>query len=338
MIVLSVDMMSGDYGLSSTVPAVSKFLQQYPDVHLLLVGDESKIRQQMLSNNVAENRCEIIHCTEVVDMDEDPRHALKNKKDSSIRVCINQVKDGKAVAAISAGNTGALMAIAKFVLKTISGVQRPAIAKFLPTASDDTVCALDLGANVECTPEQLLQFSILGSQLVKEIYPQKTNPRIGLLNIGTEEIKGTENLQNSYKLLKESRINFIGNIESSDIFFDKADVIVCDGLIGNIALKAIEGSAKFMGGVIKSEFKHSLYSKMVALWAMPILKKFQKRLDPRRFNGAIFLGLRGIVVKSHGGTDDTGFFYALEEAYRGAKTDFLVSVEKDLTEKLQSNQ
>ncbi|MBR6026789.1 MAG: phosphate acyltransferase PlsX [Neisseriaceae bacterium] len=336
MITIAVDAMGGDVGLDVTVPAAAMFLQKYSDARLLMVGDEKLIRQACAKTNIPTNRVEIIHATEVVGMDEPPQHALKNKKDSSMRVAINQIKEGHAAAAVSAGNTGALMATAKFVLKTVSGIQRPAIAKFLPANNNKLVCTLDLGANIDCPSEQLFQFAIMGVHLVKALQPEKENPSVGLLNVGTEEIKGTDTVKAAFSLLKNSHLNFIGNVEGADIFDGKADVVVCDGFVGNIVLKTIEGSVRFIGNVIKEEFKQSLYSKWVALWAMPVLRKFKTRLDPRRFNGAIFLGLRGIVIKSHGGTDAEGFFYALAEAYREVNANFIESLEKTVEQDLSN--
>lgn len=328
MITLAIDAMGGDVGVAVTAPAAAAFLRQHDDVRLRMTGNEAQIRAALSAARADMARIEIIPASQVVGMDESPQLALKNKKDSSMRVAINQVKEGLADAAVSAGNTGALMATAKFVLKTLPGIDRPAIAKFLPAQNHDIVCALDLGANVDCPPEQLLQFAVLGTQLVRALHPQKKTPRVGLLNVGTEDIKGTQTVKAAYEMLSASALNFIGNIEGSDLFTGKADVIVCDGFVGNIALKTMEGSVLFIGGLIKEEFKHSLYSKWVALWALPVLRKFRTRLDPRRFNGAIFLGLRGIVVKSHGGTDAVGFTFALNEAYEEARANIISKLEQ----------
>ncbi|MDO5685995.1 MAG: phosphate acyltransferase PlsX [Neisseria sp.] len=338
MITLAVDAMGGDFGLPVTVPGAVAFLRQYPDTRLLMVGDEAAVRDALTAARAPMERIEVVHCSEIVGMDESPQLALKNKKDSSMRVAINQVKSGQAVAAVSAGNTGALMATARFVLKTLPGIDRPAIAKFLPADNNELVCALDLGANIDCPPEQLLQFAVMGAQLVAALQPHKTSPRIGLLNVGTENIKGTETVKAAHALLRDSHLNFVGNIEGSDIFGGKVDVVVCDGFVGNIVLKTIEGSVLFIGGIIKEEFKRSLYSKWVALWSLPVLRKFKTRLDPRRFNGAIFLGLRGIVVKSHGGTDAEGFTYALAEAYHEARADIITSLESAVARDLSQMQ
>lgn len=338
MITIAVDAMGGDVGLNVTVPASVAFLERQKDVQVVMVGDEAQLKQALASANAPMNRISIVHATQVVDMDEDPRSALRHKKDSSMRVAINQVKDGLAQAAVSAGNTGALMATAKFVLKTIDGIERPAIAKFLPALNGGLTCMLDLGGNVDCSPEQLVQFAIMGSQLVQAVQPDMTEPRVGLLNIGSEDIKGTQVVKDAYQLLQQTPLNFIGNVEGDDIFAGEVEVIVADGFVGNVALKSIEGAVKMMAQVIKEEFNHSAMSKAQGLIAKPVLGQVKKRIDPRRFNGAIFLGLRGIVVKSHGGTDAVGFNYALQEAYHEAKADILTSIQKGVAAHLASDQ
>lgn len=334
MITIAVDAMGGDEGLSVTIPAAKLFLQQHADAQLILLGNQAAIEQKIKECRLEQDRIEIIHAEEVVQMDESPQYALKNKKQSSMRLAINQVKEGHAQAAVSAGNTGALMATARFVLKTLPGIDRPAIAKFLPAENNQLVCALDLGANIDCSAEQLLQFAVMGNQLVRALYPEKDEPKIGLLNVGTEEIKGTEVIKNTHTMLSNSHLNFVGNVEGTDIFSGRVDVVVCDGFIGNIVLKTIEGSVRFISQTIRSEFKHSLFSKITALFALPVLKRFKTRLDPRRFNGAIFLGLRGIVIKSHGGTDAEGFAYALQEAYHEAKKDVMHALEEGVSQDL----
>lgn len=251
-----------------------------------------------------------------------------------MRVAIEQVKNGAAQAAVSAGNTGALMATARFVLKTLPNVERPAIAKFLPAQGEHLTLMLDLGANVDCTAEQLVQFAVLGSELVSALYPEKARPRVGLLNVGTEEIKGTEVVKQAFTLLRASSLNFVGNVESNAIFGGEVDVVIADGFVGNVVLKTIEGAVKFMGGAIKEEFNRNAFTKLGALGALPALNGFKKRLDPRRFNGAIFLGLRGVVVKSHGGTDAVGFEYALAEAYHQAQSDVPLKIEQGVAQAL----
>lgn len=333
MITLAVDAMGGDIGLDVTIPATAEFLKKQSDVKLLLVGDAEKIQASLQQYNITSNRVEVIHASQVVEMDEQPQLALKNKKDSSMRVAINQVKEGNAQAAVSAGNTGALMATARFVLKTLPGIDRPAIAKFLPSENSTTLM-LDLGANVDCTAEQLVQFAVIGSELVQALDPTRSNPRIGLLNVGTEDIKGTETVKQTFNMLKNSDLNFVGNIEGNGVFSGEVDVVVADGFVGNVVLKTIEGAVKFMGNAIKQEFKANIFTKLGALAALPALKGFKNKLDPRKFNGAIFLGLRGIVIKSHGGTDAVGFTYALEEAYHEAKADSLARIEQGVSARL----
>ncbi|QEY24140.1 phosphate acyltransferase PlsX [Neisseria animalis] len=334
MITLAVDAMGGDAGLSVTVPGAVAFLKQQPNASLIMVGDETALRQALDKAQAPMERIQIVHASQVVEMDEAPQLALKNKKDSSMRIAINQVKEGNAQAAVSAGNTGALMATARFVLKTIPGIERPAIAKFLPGKNNHMTLVLDLGANVDCTAEQLTQFAVIGSELVHAFHPERGAPRVGLLNVGAEDIKGTDTVKQTYKLLQSSRLNFIGNVEGDDIFSGKADVVVADGFVGNIMLKTVEGSVKFIGSALKQEFARNLLTKLAALTALPALRGFKQKFDPRKFNGAIFLGLRGVVVKSHGGTDETGFTFALEEAYHEAEAASLAKIEAGVAEQL----
>ena len=313
---------------------ITLFLRQQADVRLLMVGDEVQVRQALEAANAPMDRIQIVHAAQVVEMDEQPQSALKNKKDSSMRIAVNQVKEGLAQAAVSAGNTGALMATARFVLKTIQGIERPAIAKFIPSQNGHMTLVLDLGANVDCTPEQLVQFAVIGSELVHALYPNAGAPRVGLLNVGTEDIKGTDTVKQVFKLLSGSKLNFVGNVEGGSIFSGDVDVVVADGFVGNIVLKTIEGAVRFMGSAIKQEFQTNLLTKLGALAAMPALKGFKNKLDPRKFNGAIFLGLRGVVIKSHGGTDAVGFSYALEEAFHEAKADSLTRIQQGVAEQL----
>ncbi|WP_314935518.1 phosphate acyltransferase PlsX [Neisseria elongata] len=334
MITLAVDAMGGDAGLAVTIPGALLFLRQQTDVRLLMVGNEVQVRQALEAANAPMDRIQIVHAAQVVEMDEQPQSALKNKKDSSMRIAVNQVKEGLAQAAVSAGNTGALMATARFVLKTIQGIERPAIAKFIPSQNGHMTLVLDLGANVDCTPEQLVQFAVIGSELVHALYPNAGAPRVGLLNVGTEDIKGTDTVKQVFKLLSGSKLNFVGNVEGGSIFSGDVDVVVADGFVGNIVLKTIEGAVRFMGSAIKQEFQANLLTKLGALAAMPALKGFKNKLDPRKFNGAIFLGLRGVVIKSHGGTDAVGFSYALEEAFHEAKADSLTRIQQGVAEQL----
>ncbi|MCX8515021.1 MAG: phosphate acyltransferase PlsX [Burkholderiales bacterium] len=312
-IVLSVDAMGGDHGVKVIIPACLKFLKDHKEIKLVLVGDKDLITKHLKihKKNYAK-RIEIIHSTQVVEMDEAPQVAMRNKKDSSMRVAIEQVKLAKAHAVVSAGNTGALMAIARYVLRTMQGIDRPAIAKLLPTINGE-VCVLDLGANVKSTPQQLLQFGIMGAQLMKAV-THKKNPTVGILNVGTEEIKGHEDVKIASDLLRKSSLNFYGNVEGDDITKGTVDVVVCDGFTGNVALKTIEGVAKMISLILKQAFNKSFISKIMAIIVFPILNKVKHRLDPRKYNGAVLLGLNGLVIKSHGGADEIAFYYALEQA------------------------
>ncbi len=335
MITLAVDAMGGDIGLDVTAPAAVAFLQQYPDAHLIMTGDEPAVQAALSQAGAPFERIRIVHTSQVVGMDELPQSALKNKKDSSMRIAMELVKNGEAQAAVSAGNTGALMATARFVLKMLPCIERPAIAKFLPAHGGHTLI-LDLGANADCTAEQLFQFAVMGSALYQALNPDSGRARVGLLNIGTEEIKGTEAVKQAYALLKNSGLNFAGNIEGNDIFGNNVDVVVADGFVGNVVLKTIEGAVKFLGAAIKDEFKRSWLTRLGGLGALPALNGFKTRFDPRRYNGAIFLGLRGIVVKSHGGADAVGFAYALAEAYQQAKAGSLNTVSDAIAEQMSA--
>lgn len=329
-VVLSVDAMGGDHGASVTVPASLKFLKDNPEVRLILVGDSDTIYKHIgdeLSNY--SDRIEVVHTTQVVEMDEPPQLAMRNKKDSSMRVAINLLKDERAQAIVSAGNTGALMATSRYVLRTMDGIDRPAIAKILPTIKGE-VCVLDLGANVESSPEHLLQFAIMGSQLMRGV-TGKLAPTVGILNIGSEDIKGHEGIKKASELLKASNLNFYGNVEGDDINKGTVDVIVCDGFTGNIALKTIEGAAKMIGYFIKQEFTSSLSSKIMALLSKPVLNRVKERLDPHKYNGAVLIGLNGLVIKSHGGTDEVGFYYALLQAYHEVNAGVIKLLEEYLS-------
>jgi phosphate acyltransferase len=332
-ITVAIDVMGGDFGPRVTIPAALELLKEDPQVNVVLVGLTDAISNQLAQHSALSHpRITIRHASEVVLMDESPQSALKNKKDSSMRVAINLVKEGIAHACVSAGNTGALMATARFVLKTLDGIDRPAIAGILPNQKGITYM-LDLGANADCTPEHLVGFAIMGSVLVSCI-EKKPNPTIGLLNIGSEDIKGNEVVKLTAERLKESHLNFYGNVEGDDIYKGTTDVVVCDGFVGNIALKTSEGLAHMMGSYLSREFKRNVVTKLMALIAMPVLKAFKKNLDPRRYNGASFLGLRGIVVKSHGGADIFAFKHALIKATDEVKSGVL----SHLTEQLAIEQ
>lgn len=310
---IAVDAMGGDHGPRVTVPAALKSARDYPNLNLILVGDEVLLRKALQGREEKfSGRIRIEHAPEVVEMTESPSKALRGKKQSSMRIAINLVKDGVADACVSAGNTGALMAIAKFVLKTIPGVDRPAIIAMLPSRTGHTH-VLDLGANVDCSAEHLMQFAVMGYELVKAV-ENRDHPRVGLLNIGEEEIKGNEQVKKAAKLLSETHINFIGFVEGNDIFSGEVDVVVTDGFTGNVALKAIEGFAKLLAGSLRDEFGRNLMTKLLALLALPVLNAFKKRFDPRLYNGASLVGLRGIVVKSHGNADEVSLRNAIRVA------------------------
>lgn len=312
--------MGGDHGLAVTIPAALEFLHRHPAASVLLVGREPEI-QAALSRNARSRdlltRISVQHTDEVVAMDDPPAVALKGKRRSSMRLAIEAVAQGDAHAAVSAGNTGALMAISRYVLKTLIGIDRPAIAASLPNSTGGATLVLDLGANVDCSAEHLVQFAMMGSALVTSLGGQ-ARPSIGLLNVGEEIIKGNETVKQAGELLRATSMNFIGNVEGNDIFKGTVDVIVCDGFVGNVALKASEGLAQMMGSFLKKEFTQNWATRLLALVARPLLKRFARRVDHRRYNGAALLGLRGIVFKSHGSADAYAFRHALERAAEAA--------------------
>ncbi|PWB58092.1 MAG: phosphate acyltransferase PlsX [Nitrosomonadales bacterium] len=312
-ITVAIDAMGGDHGVHVTVPAALEILRKDADVNIVLVGLTEAIEFELSACRAAVGpRLRIHHASEVVTMDDPPAQALRSKKDSSMRVAINLVKSGEANACVSAGNTGALMAISRFVLKTLPGIDRPAIASMLPSLKGH-VHVLDLGANVDCSAEHLLQFGIMGAMLASAV-EHKENPTVGLLNIGEEDIKGNDVVKQAGELLRNSHLNFYGNIEGDDIYKGTADVVVCDGFVGNVALKTSEGLAQMMGSFLRQEFRRNLFTKLLGLLALPVLSAFKKRMDHRRYNGASLLGLRGIVVKSHGSADSFAYQFAIETA------------------------
>jgi glycerol-3-phosphate acyltransferase PlsX len=328
-VTIAIDAMGGDHGAHVTVPAAVKYLQKYPGDTIVLVGLADSIAAQLHLLNVSAGQKLRIHpASEVVGMDESPQLVMRNKKDSSLRVSINLVKNGEASACVSAGNTGALMATARYVLKTLPGIDRPAIASYLPTIKG-RVCMLDLGANTDCSAEHLLQFAIMGAALVTALEGE-TNPSVGLLNIGSEDIKGNEVVKQAALLLHESDLNFFGNVEGNDIFKGTTDVVVCDGFVGNVALKTTEGLAQMLGGFLREEFSRNIFTKCAALIAMPVISAFKRRVDHRRYNGASFLGLKGIVVKSHGSADSFGFLCAIERAAEEARGGMLQHISEDV--------
>jgi glycerol-3-phosphate acyltransferase PlsX len=314
IVTVAVDAMGGDHGPSVTVPAAARFLRSHPDAQVVLVGRELVLAPAVaaLRGSVRE-RVRLVAASEVVEMHEPPADALRRKKDSSMRVAINLVREGQADACVSAGNTGALMAIGRFVLKTLPGIDRPAIASQLPTRSGQTT-VLDLGANVHCTPEQLVQFAAMGSALAAAVQGIE-RPSVGLLNVGEEEIKGSDLVKETGELLKRSGLNYYGNVEGDDIYAGTTQVVVCDGFVGNVALKTSEGLATMLYDFLRAEFMRNPLTKVSALVVYPVLRAFKRRIDPRRYNGATLIGLKGVVVKSHGSADAISFANALDKAY-----------------------
>jgi len=327
---VAIDCMGGDHGPHVTVAAALEFLEQDGEASVILVGREETITPELQHKpNAFGSRLIVKHASEVVAMDEPPASAMRNKKDSSLRVAVDLVKSGEAQACVSAGNTGALMAISRFVLKTLPGVDRPAIATILPTLKG-YVYVLDLGANVDCTAEHLLQFAVMGSELVTAV-EHKDKPTVGLLNIGEEDIKGNEAVKAAAVLLRESDLNFHGNIEGNDIYKGTTDIVVCDGFVGNVALKTSEGLIQMLGTYLREEFNRNVLTKVAGLVAMPVINAFKKRVDHRRYNGASLLGLRGIVVKSHGSADVYAYGFALRRAVEEVRSGMLAHISERMT-------
>ena len=329
-ITVAIDAMGGDHGPHVTVPAALAYMGRDTEVNIVLVGLGEVIEAELRARNAAVgSRLRIHHASEVVTMDDPPALSLRNKKDSSMRVAVNLVKSGEAHACVSAGNTGALMAISRFVLKMLPGIERPAIAGMIPTLHGHTH-VLDLGANVDCSANHLLQFGIMGAMLVSAV-EHKENPSVGLLNIGEEDIKGNEVVKQAAELLRRSHLNFYGNVEGDDICKGTVDVVVCDGFVGNVALKASEGLAQMMTTFIKQEFKRNWLTKLAGLIASPVLGAFKKRVDHRRYNGASLLGLKGVVVKSHGSADSFAFQFAIERAVEEARNGVLRRINEQIS-------
>lgn len=317
-ITIALDALGGDHGVSVVVPAAIRFLKGNPDVEIILVGREDAISEHMTTQPKSD-RLRIHHASQEVGMDEPPSRALRGKKDSSMRVALNLVKDGVADACVSAGNTGALMATARFVLKMLPHVDRPAIITAIPSIEGRT-WVLDLGANVDCSSQHLFQFAVMGSEMVAAVDENIASPKIGLLNIGEEEIKGNEQVKNAHRLLTNSTLNYIGYVEGDGIYKGNADVVVTDGFVGNVALKSSEGVAKMIAYFLKAEFKRNLYTRIVGMLAMPVLRNFRHKADPRSHNGASLLGLRGVVIKSHGGADVLAFENAINVAKQAVRS------------------
>ena len=322
-ITIAVDCMGGDHGPAATLAACSAFLARHPNASLLLVGAPQAL------GGFSHPRARVVAASEIVAMDDPIEVALRKKKDSSMRVAIQQVKDGAADAAVSAGNTGALMAIARYLLKTLDGIDRPAIATQLPQAKGGTTTVLDLGANVDCSAQDLLQFAVLGSALVSALTGNDA-PSVGLLNVGEEAIKGSETIKKAGVLLRDAAaaqdLNFYGNVEGDDIFKGTTDIVVCDGFVGNVALKATEGVASMIVGFLRQGYGANPWGKLAAAVSYPVLKALKARLDHRRYNGAALLGLRGLVFKSHGSADALAFGFALDRAYDAARNNLLERV------------
>jgi len=314
--------MGGDHGPRVTVAAALEFQREQPDVNLVLVGLRDAIEAELTGQGMTAQgpRLRVHHASEMVAMDEPPVQAMRYKKDSSMRVAVNLVKAGEAHACVSAGNTGALMAISRFVLKTLPAIDRPAIATVLPNMRGGFTYVLDLGANVDCTPEQLMQFGVMGAMLVAAV-EHKERPSVGLLNIGIEDIKGNDTVKEAADLLRSSGLNFHGNVEGDDIYKGTVDVVVCDGFVGNSVLKASEGVANMIVGFLRQEFSRNPWRRLCALMAMPVLKALRARMDPGRYNGASLLGLKGIVIKSHGSADTYAFGQALRRAADEVRND-----------------
>jgi phosphate acyltransferase len=321
---LAVDCMGGDHGPRVTLAACRHFLEAHPDAQLLLVGAPDALA------SLQHPRARVVPATEVVTMDDPVEVALRRKKDSSMRVAIQQVKEGQAHVAVSAGNTGALMALARYLLKTVEGIDRPAIATQMPNAKGEATTVLDLGANVDCTEQHLLQFAVMGSALVQAMSGHE-NPTVGLLNIGEEVIKGNEVIKKAGELLRAAGasgdLNYYGNVEGNDIFKGTTEIVVCDGFVGNVMLKTSEGVASLIVTFLKEEFGRSPLTKLAAIAAYPVLTALKKRVDHRRYNGAALLGLRGLVFKSHGSADDYAFEQALNRAYDAARNNLLDRVQ-----------
>ena len=326
-ITVALDAMGGDFGPEVVLPAATEVLKKHKNLNIILAGDSARLQSCAESNGIKlDDRLSVQHASQIVEMHDDPRLAIRKKKDSSMRVAIDLVKNGQAQAAVSAGNTGALMGTAKFVLKTLPGIDRPAICTTIPSVTGHTHM-LDLGANVDCTSEHLAQFGVMGSVLAEAIDTTNT-PRVGLLNIGHEDSKGNAQVKEANSFLVDAPINYIGYVEGDDIYNGNVDVVVCDGFVGNVSLKTSEGVAKMISHFMKQEFNKGLYNRIAAMIALPVLKAFRKRIDPRGYNGASLLGLSGIVIKSHGSADVFAFANAIEIA--------VLEIEKAVPEHIRS--
>ena len=322
---VAIDCMGGDHGAHVTVPAALSVARSDRDASFILVGLQDAIERELRRNGAAPDaQISVRHASQVVEMNEAPAAAMRAKKDSSMRVAVNLVEQGEAAACVSAGNTGALMAISRFVLGMLPGIDRPAIATILPSLKGHTYI-LDLGANVDCTPEHLLQFGIMCSELVSSV-EGKQRPTVGLLNIGAEDIKGNDQVKGAAELMRASGLNFYGFVEGDDIYKGTTDVVVCDGFVGNVALKTSEGLAQMLATYLREEFGRNVFSRLAGLLALPVINAFKNRVDHRRYNGASLLGLRGVVVKSHGSADAFAFGFAIRRAIEEARTGVLAHI------------
>ena len=339
---ISIDCMGGDHGVSVTIPACVSFVKNQTDAELVLVGQEAAIRAELSKlGAVGHPRISVRNATEVVTMDDPVEIAMRRKRDSSMRVAIELVKEGTVQSCLSAGNTGALMAISRYLLRTLPGVDRPAICTILPNQNNGPTYVLDLGANVDCEPEHLQQFAMMASALVSSV-EGKSRPTVGLLNVGTEEIKGNDVVKRTSELLRADHargvLNYYGNVEGNDIFEGTTDIVVCDGFVGNIALKTAEGLGRMFRSVMIAEFKSSLINMLGALIATGAIRALSQRMNPSRFNGASLLGLRGLVFKSHGSADAFAYECAIKRAYDAVKHDVLLRISKTMAELLPQDE
>ena len=332
---VAIDAMSGDKGTGVIIDAVRQVLRARSDANLLLVGDPEEIQRHIGSTPLPEGRAVIVEAAEVVTMEDSVAVALRNKKKSSMRVAIDQVKSGRASACVSSGNTSALMAISKFVLKTVPGIERPAICTTIPTLGDGHTHMLDLGANVDCSADHLFQFAAMGS-ILAQVIDDTNRPTVGLLNIGSEDIKGNLQVKEAAELIAGSTLNYVGFVEGNEIFTDRADVVVCDGFVGNVSLKTSEGVARMVSVYLKEEFMRTPLNKLVGMLAKPILKSFGNRIDPRRYNGASLLGLKGVVIKSHGSADAVAFANAINIALLEIANDVPAMITERMNHSLSS--
>lgn len=331
-ITIAIDAMGGDHGLSVVIPACARAAKSNLELNLLLVGDEDQVLKHLKKLGLsAGGQFSIVHASEVVGMDELPSHVLRNKKDSSMRVAINLVKEGRAQACVSAGNTGALMATARFLLKTMPGIDRPAIIAEMPTRTGRTR-VLDLGANIDSCAEHLFQFAVMGSAMIQAV-DKKPRPTVALLNIGVEEMKGNDQVKRTAHMLSEcEQMNYIGYVEGDQFYSGEVDLVVCDGFVGNVALKASEGIVKLTLDVLKASFTRNWGSKLIGLIASPVLSHIKKRMDPARFNGATMLGLNGIVIKSHGSANAASFNFAIEQAVHQVRSNVVELVRDQIAD------